>query len=158
MDLILRPIKRRPQMLFSMARKFKLQLLRRYSVKFSKMRNFTLGTPWLGKLKNTGRRLTSILRICTLWLYHCATVTCDTYAIYLWYLRNILRRYKHFSPYFFFFYCFIEINRGLYTSNNITSIPTPKIFKVNFFSLIIKKIRRRQQAKGFPYTSWTQNR
>ncbi len=43
MDLILRPIERRPQMQFSMARRFKLQLLRRYSVKFfSKMRNFTL--------------------------------------------------------------------------------------------------------------------
>jgi hypothetical protein len=44
-DLILRPIERRPQMQFSMASRFKLQLLRRYSVKFSKMRNFTLGTP-----------------------------------------------------------------------------------------------------------------
>jgi hypothetical protein len=29
MDLILRPIERRPQMQFSMARRFKLQLLRR---------------------------------------------------------------------------------------------------------------------------------
>jgi hypothetical protein len=45
MDLILRSIQRRPQMQFSMARRFKLQLLRRYSVKFSKMRNFTLGSP-----------------------------------------------------------------------------------------------------------------
>jgi hypothetical protein len=53
-DLILRPLERRPQMQFSMARKFKLQLLRRYSVKISKMRNFTLGMPGLGKLKNTG--------------------------------------------------------------------------------------------------------
>ncbi len=42
-------------MQFSKARRFKLQLLRRYSVKFYKMRNFTLGTPWLDKLKNTGR-------------------------------------------------------------------------------------------------------
>ncbi len=75
MDLILRSIKRRPQMQFSMARRFKLQLLRRYSVKFSKMRNFTLGTPWLGKLKNTGRRRTTILRICN------------------------VKKYKHFSPY-----------------------------------------------------------
>ncbi len=32
-------------MQFSMARRFKLQLLYRYSVKFSKMRNFTLGSP-----------------------------------------------------------------------------------------------------------------
>jgi hypothetical protein len=45
MDLILRSIQRRPQMQFSMAHRFKLQLLRRYSVKFSKMRNFTLGSP-----------------------------------------------------------------------------------------------------------------
>ncbi len=82
MDLILRPIERRPQMQFSMGRRFKLQLLRRYSVKFSKMRNITLGTPWLGKLKNTGRRRTSILRICSLWLYHCATVTCDICAVF----------------------------------------------------------------------------
>ena len=59
MDLILRPIERRPQMQFSMARRFKLQLLRRYSVKFSKMRNITLGSPGLGKLKNTGGRRTN---------------------------------------------------------------------------------------------------
>jgi hypothetical protein len=45
MDLILHSIQRRPQMQFPMARRFKLQLLRRYSVKFSKMRNFTLGSP-----------------------------------------------------------------------------------------------------------------
>jgi hypothetical protein len=45
MDLILRSIERRPQMQFSMARRFMLQLLRRYSVKFCKMRNFTLGPP-----------------------------------------------------------------------------------------------------------------
>ncbi len=82
MDLILRPIERRPQMQFSIARRFKLMLLRRYSVKFYKMRNFMLGTPWLGKLKNTGRRRTSILRICSLWLYHCATITCDTRAVF----------------------------------------------------------------------------
>jgi hypothetical protein len=45
MDLILRSIGRRLQMQLSMARRLRLQLLRRYSVKFSKMRNFTLGTP-----------------------------------------------------------------------------------------------------------------
>ncbi len=44
MDLILRSIGRRPQMQLSMARRFKLQQLRRYSVKFSKKHNFTLGT------------------------------------------------------------------------------------------------------------------
>jgi hypothetical protein len=54
MDLILRPIERRPQMQFSMARRFKLQLLRRYSVKFSKMLNFTLVTLRLNKVKSTG--------------------------------------------------------------------------------------------------------
>jgi hypothetical protein len=32
-------------MQFSMARRFKLQLLLRYSVKFCKMRNFTLDAP-----------------------------------------------------------------------------------------------------------------
>jgi hypothetical protein len=35
MDLILRPIERRPQMQFSIACRLKLQLLRRYSAKFS---------------------------------------------------------------------------------------------------------------------------
>ncbi len=84
MDLILHPIEQRPQMQFSMARTFKLQLLRRYSLKFSKMRNFTLGTPWPGKLKNTGGSRTSILWICSLWLYHCTTVTCD-----MQYFKNI---------------------------------------------------------------------
>jgi hypothetical protein len=42
MDLILRSIERRPQMQFSMARRFMLQLLRRYNVKFCKMLNFQL--------------------------------------------------------------------------------------------------------------------
>jgi hypothetical protein len=32
-------------MQLSIARRFKLQLLRRHRVKFSKMRNFTLGMP-----------------------------------------------------------------------------------------------------------------
>jgi hypothetical protein len=60
MDLILRPIERRPQMQFPMARRFKLQLLRRCSVKFYKMRNFTLETLRLDKLKSTGGRRTYI--------------------------------------------------------------------------------------------------
>jgi hypothetical protein len=47
-------------MQFSMARRFKLQLLRRYSVKFSKMRNFTLETLRLDKLNSTGGRRTNI--------------------------------------------------------------------------------------------------
>ncbi len=68
MDLILRPIERRPQMQFSIARRFKLQLLRRYSVKLSKMRNFTLETLRLDKLKSTGRRRTNIP-----WIYHDST-------------------------------------------------------------------------------------
>jgi hypothetical protein len=41
MDLILRSIERMLQTQLSMARRFKLQVLRRYNVKFSKMRNFT---------------------------------------------------------------------------------------------------------------------
>jgi hypothetical protein len=45
MDLILRSIERMLQTQLSMARRFKLQVLRRYYVKFSKMRNFTLETP-----------------------------------------------------------------------------------------------------------------
>jgi hypothetical protein len=44
----------------SMARRFKLQVLRRYNVKFSKMHNFTLETLRLDKLKSTGRRRTNI--------------------------------------------------------------------------------------------------
>ncbi len=40
-DLILRSIERRPQMQFCMACKFPLWWFRRYSVKHSKMRNFT---------------------------------------------------------------------------------------------------------------------
>ncbi len=75
MDFILRPIERRPQMQFSMARRFKLQLFRRYSVKFSKMRNFTLETLRLDKLKSTGGRRTNIPWIYSPWLYHCATGT-----------------------------------------------------------------------------------
>ncbi len=42
MGLILRSLERRPQMQFSMAHKCMLQPLRRYDVKRSKMRNFTL--------------------------------------------------------------------------------------------------------------------
>ncbi len=75
MDLILRPIERRPQRQFSMARRFKLQLLRRYSVKFSKMRHFTLETLRLDELKSTGGRRTNIPWIYSPWLYHCATST-----------------------------------------------------------------------------------
>ncbi len=83
MDLILRSIQRRPKMQFSMARMFKLQLLRRYSVKFSKMRNFTLGSPWLGKLKNTGGRRTINPWISSPRLYPCATVTCKKLSMFL---------------------------------------------------------------------------
>ncbi len=75
MDLILSPIERRPQMQFSMARRFKLQLLRRYSIKFSKMCNFTFETLRLDKLKSTGGRWTNIPWIYSPWLYHCTTGT-----------------------------------------------------------------------------------
>ncbi len=70
-------------MQFSIARRFRLKLLRRYSVKFSKMRNITLGSPGLGKLKNTGERRTNNPWICSLRLYPCATVTCETKTIFL---------------------------------------------------------------------------
>jgi hypothetical protein len=40
MNLILRSLERRPQMQFSMARKFKLRQLRRYGVKPSKMSKY----------------------------------------------------------------------------------------------------------------------
>ncbi len=83
MNLILRPIERRPQMQFSIARRFRLKLLRRYSVKFSKMRNITLGSPGLGKLKNTGGTRTNNPWICSLRLCPCATVTCETMTILL---------------------------------------------------------------------------
>jgi hypothetical protein len=59
MDLILRSIERMLQTQLSMARRFKLQVLRRYSVKFSKLRNFTLEMLRLDKLKSTGGRRTS---------------------------------------------------------------------------------------------------
>ncbi len=54
-DLILHSIERRPQMQFSMARKFPLWRLRRYSVKHFKMRNFTFDALWPRKTK--GNRL-----------------------------------------------------------------------------------------------------
>ncbi len=60
MDLILCSIERMLQTQLSMARRFKLQVLRRYNVKFSKKRNFTLETLRLDKLKSTGGRRTNI--------------------------------------------------------------------------------------------------
>jgi hypothetical protein len=45
MDLILRSIERMLQTQLSMARRFKPQVLRRYNVKFYKMRKFTLDAP-----------------------------------------------------------------------------------------------------------------
>jgi hypothetical protein len=73
--LILRSIERRPQMQFSMVRKFPLWRLRRYSVKYSKVRNFTFNMPCRKKLNNTGRARTNILWIYSPPLYHCATRT-----------------------------------------------------------------------------------
>ncbi len=58
-----------------MARRFKLQVLLRYNVKFSKMRNFTLDTLRLDKLKSTGGRRTNIPWIYSSRLYHWATGT-----------------------------------------------------------------------------------
>ncbi len=65
MDLILRSIERMLQTQLSMARRFKLHVLRRYNVKFYKMRNFTLETLRLDKLKSTGGRRTNISWICS---------------------------------------------------------------------------------------------
>ncbi len=75
MDLILRSIERMLQTQLSMARRFKLQVLRRYNVKFSKMSNFTLETLRQDKLMSTGGRWTNIPWIYSPWLYHCATGT-----------------------------------------------------------------------------------
>jgi hypothetical protein len=75
MDLILRSIERMLRTQRSMARKFKLQVLRRYNVKFYKKRNFTLDMQRLDKLKSTGGRRTNNPWIYSPWLYHCATGT-----------------------------------------------------------------------------------
>ncbi len=72
-NLILRSIERRPQMQFSMVRKFPLWRLRRYSVKYSKVRNFTFNAPCQRKLNNTSWERTNILWIFSPPLYHCAT-------------------------------------------------------------------------------------
>jgi hypothetical protein len=50
-DIILRSIERMLQTQLSMARKFPLWRLRRYSVKYSKVRNFTFNAPWTKKTK-----------------------------------------------------------------------------------------------------------
>jgi hypothetical protein len=74
-DIILRSIERMLQTQLSMTRKFPLWRLRRYSVMFSKVRNFTFNAPWPGKINNTGWALTNILWICSPPLYHCVTLT-----------------------------------------------------------------------------------
>ncbi len=53
-DIILRSIERMLQTQLSMARKFPLWRLRRYSIKFSKLRNFTFNAPWPEETNNTG--------------------------------------------------------------------------------------------------------
>jgi hypothetical protein len=45
-DIILRSIEQMLQTQLSMARKCPLWRLRRYSVKYSKVRNFTFNAPW----------------------------------------------------------------------------------------------------------------
>ncbi len=74
-DLILRSIERRPQMQFSMVCKFPLWRLRRYSVKYSKVCNFTFNAPCRRKLNNTSWARTNFLWICSPPLYHCATLS-----------------------------------------------------------------------------------
>ncbi len=91
MDLILRSIERMLQTQLSMARRFELQVLCRYNVKFSKMRNFTLETLRLDKLKSRGGRQTDIPWIHSPRLYHCATGTHVMKA-------EFLNKYKYFLP------------------------------------------------------------
>jgi hypothetical protein len=82
MDLILHSIGRMLQTQLSMAR-FKLQVLRRYNVKFSKMRNFTLDM-----LRLEANQQPLDLQPKTLPLRH-------------WYTRDesrILNKYKYFLP------------------------------------------------------------
>ncbi len=74
-DLILRSIECRPQMQFSMVHKFPLWRLRRYSVKYSKVRNFTFNAPCRRKLNNTRWARTNILWVCSPPHYHCATLS-----------------------------------------------------------------------------------
>ncbi len=45
-DIILRSIERMLETQLSMARKFPLWRLRRYSIKYSKVRKFTFNAPW----------------------------------------------------------------------------------------------------------------
>ncbi len=82
-DIILRSIERMLQTQLSMARKFPPWRLRRYSVKFSKVLNFTFNTPWPRKLNNTGWAWTNILWICSTPLYHCATLSWENEEFFL---------------------------------------------------------------------------
>jgi hypothetical protein len=79
-----------------MGRRFKLQVLHKYNVKFSKLRNFTLDTLRLDKLKSTGGRLTNIPWIYSSRLYHCAigTHACSD--------SRIFNKYKYFLPHLTF--------------------------------------------------------
>jgi hypothetical protein len=76
-DLILRSIERRPQMQFSIFCKFPLWRLRRYSVKNSKVLNFTFNAPCQRKLNNTSWARTNILWNCSPSLYLCATLSLE---------------------------------------------------------------------------------
>ena len=94
MDLILRSTERMLQTQLSMARRFKLQVLHRYSVKFYQMRKFTLDAPCPNKLKSTGGRRTNILWICIL---HPSIL-----PLHQWrtcHRSKILNTYKYFLPY-----------------------------------------------------------
>jgi hypothetical protein len=87
--LILRSIERRPQMQFSMARKFPLWPLRRYDVKHSNLRKFTFVRHGRRKPKNTAWARTNILWVWSPPLCHC--------AILIWDLGEFLK-------YIFFFF------------------------------------------------------
>ncbi len=88
MDLILRSVERMLQTQLSMARRFKLQVLRRYNVKFSKMRNFMLETLRLAQAQAGGEPNPMDLQPMTLPLRH--RYTCNE--------SRILNKYKYFLP------------------------------------------------------------
>jgi hypothetical protein len=71
----------RPQLQYSMARKFMLQPLCRYNVKHSKISNLRLTRHDWSKLKNTGGARSNIW-ICSPRIYHCATVSYEGGALF----------------------------------------------------------------------------
>ncbi len=85
----LRSIERRPQVQFSIARKFPLWPLRRYDVNHSNLRKFTFMRHGRRKPKNTAWARTNILWVWSPPLCHCAILTWE---------------YRAFLKYIFFFF------------------------------------------------------